>query len=148
MRKYFASVLTAAFACAISGAFAAPVRIDVKAGESLIAVRDRVRALSASEKANGVEIVLAAGDYFLDRGLNLTALDSGALASAPIVWRSGKPGAARIVGSRRIPVSMFRKVEDSALLSRLSVQQSQQFEHYHEQFFHIQLDFQQLPLIQ
>ena len=119
MRQRSVALLAAAATCAAYGAFAAPVRIDVKAGESLVAIRDSVRELSSSEKANGVEIVLAEGEYLLSDGLELTAADGGVSAAAPVVWRSEKPGAARIAGSRRIPASSFKKVEDPALLARL-----------------------------
>ena len=115
----FVVAFTTAFACVVCGAFAAPVRIDVNVGDSLVAVRDRVRMLPPSEKANGVEIVLAEGEYLLDDGLDLTVADGGASIAAPVVWRSEKPGAARIVGSRRIPASSFKKVEDPALLARI-----------------------------
>ena len=115
----FVVAVAAAFICAAYGSFAAPVRIDAKAGESLVAVRDRVRALPASEKANGVEVVLAEGEYLVLDGLELTVADSGASAAAPVVWRSEKPGAARIVGSRRIPASLFKKVANPQFLARI-----------------------------
>ena len=116
------SSLLLAAAAASSVAFAAgahPARVDVKAGESLLAVRDRVRALPAKEKADGVEVVLAEGEYLLEDALELTAEDGGASPSAPVVWKSEKPGAAKMMGSRRIPASMFKKVEDAAILSRI-----------------------------
>ena len=115
----FVVAVAAALICAAYGSFAAPVRIDAKAGESLVAVRDRVRALPASEKANGVEVVLAEGEYLLLDGLELTVTDSGASAAAPVVWRSEKPGAARIVGSRRISASLFKKVVNPQFLARI-----------------------------
>ena len=93
--------------------FAAPVRVDVAAGESLVAVRDKVRAMSADDRARGVEIVLAPGEYILKEGLELTEADAGA------VWRAEKPGTARIAGAERIPVASFAKVTDPALLARL-----------------------------
>ena len=59
---------------------AAPARIDVNPGDSLVAVRDKVRMLPAAKKADGVEVVLADGEYVLsidfvspeDRGFNLS----------------------------------------------------------------------------
>ena len=98
---------------------AMPLRIDVKSGDSLVAVRDRVRAMSAAEKANGVEIVLEDGEYYLSDGIAFTAKDGGVSAAAPVVWRAAKPGAARIVGAVRIPAKSFAKVEDPGLLARL-----------------------------
>ena len=63
------------------GANAAPIKIHVKAGESLVAVRNRIRTLTASDKANGVEVVLAEGEYLLDGGLDLAASDGGVSAA-------------------------------------------------------------------
>jgi hypothetical protein len=90
--------------------FAQPLRIDVGAGESLTAVRDRVRRISTEEKERGVEIVLAPGEYLLPEGMVLTKADGGVSAKAPVVWRAAKPGTARIVGAPRLPVFAFRKV--------------------------------------
>lgn len=98
---------------------AAPVRLDVKTGESLVAVRDKIRAMSAEKKAHGVEIVIADGEYVLLDGMELAAADSGASAVAPVVWRAENSGKARISASPRIPSSSFAKVEDPALLARL-----------------------------
>ena len=113
------SAIAAAFACFACGAFAAPVRIDVKAGESLVAVRDMVRAMSEEEKRSGVEIVLAPGDYLLTDGIGFTEKDSGVMDGSPVVWRSETPGAARIYGMVRMPQTAFSKVENPALLARL-----------------------------
>ena len=96
-----------------------PYRVDVRPGESLTAVRDRVRQLPASNRVHGVEIVLANGDYFMDDGLVLNAEDSGASPAAPVVWRAAEPGKARLVGARRVPSDRFRKVTDKAVLERL-----------------------------
>ena len=119
MRQRSVALLAAAAACAAYGAFAAPVRIDVKAGESLLSVRDRVRAISAEERNRGVEIFLAPGEYVLADGMELTAADSGASADAPIVWRAVEPGSAKIFGAKRIPASSFGQVKNPAALSRL-----------------------------
>ena len=105
--------IATSFAVLGGSEFAAPVLIDVAAGESLVAVRDKVRAMSAAEKSQGVEIVLAHGEYFLPDGMELTAKDGG------VVWRAAEPGKARIVGARRIPVAAFRKVTNPNVLARL-----------------------------
>ena len=55
--------------CTLFEAGPRPVRIDVAAGESLKVAQERVRALPAEERARGVEVVLADGDYFLPEGL-------------------------------------------------------------------------------
>jgi len=111
-----AAVLSVCFALDAS---AASARIDVTAGESLVVVRDKVRAIPAAERKDGVEIVLAPGDYLLPQGMELTEADGAAPGSAPVVWRAEKPGAARISGAARIPASSFSKVSDPALLERL-----------------------------
>ena len=63
----------------------APYRIDVKPGESLEAVRDRVRALDTAQRTNGVEVVLPPGTYVLPQALTLGKEDSGT-EGAPVVW--------------------------------------------------------------
>ena len=102
-----------------AAAAAAPLRIEVEAGASLPAVRDRVRAMSASERAGGVEVVLAPGEYVLSNGLDFSHDDGGVSPDAPVVWRAARPGSVRIVGAQRIPLESFRKVEDAAMLARL-----------------------------
>ena len=69
--------------------------------------------------ADGVEIVLSAGDYILPQGMEFTAQDGAAPGAAPVVWRAEKPGEARIMGSMRVPAASFAKVSDPALLARL-----------------------------
>ena len=96
-----------------------PYRIDVKPGESLTAVRDRVRSLPGEARAHGIEIVLASGDYFVGDGLTLQGEDSGISFDAPVVWRAAEPGKARLVGARRVPSERFKKVTDKAILDRL-----------------------------
>ena len=112
-------VFAVTIACVALVSSAVPVRIDVKAGDSLVAVRDRVRSMPMAEKMNGVEIVLAPGEYVVEDGLELTATDNGASAAAPIVWRAADPGTARIVGAARIPVTAFEKVTEPDVLARL-----------------------------
>ena len=99
--------------CAAADASAAPARIDVKAGESLAAVRDKARAIPAAERKDGVEIVLSAGDYILPQGMEFTAQDGAAPGAAPVVWRAEKPGEARIKGSMRVPAASFAWVTAS-----------------------------------
>lgn len=112
-------VFAVTIACVALVSSAVPVRIDVKAGDSLVAVRDRVRSMPMAEKTNGVEIVLASGEYFLSGGLELAAEDGGASADTPVVWRADKSGGARIVGAARIPVAVFEKVTEPDVLARL-----------------------------
>ena len=75
--------------------------------------------MSAAERAGGVEVVLAPGEYFLPSGLDLSPEDGGVSPDTPVVWRAARPGSVRIVGARRIPPESFRKVEDDAMLARL-----------------------------
>ena len=100
-------------------AAAAPLRLDVEPGAQLADMRDRVRALSAAERAGGVEVVLAPGEYVLPDGLDFGPGDGGASADAPVVWRAATPGTARIVGARPISPKSLQVVDDSALLARL-----------------------------
>ena len=111
-------VSVAVFAVAFS-AGAAPVRIDVGPGDSLVAVRDKVRRIPAAERVEGIEVVLAPGEYLLPEGMVLEKADGGISADAPVVWRAAKPGTARIVGAPRLPVSAFRRVVNSNVLARL-----------------------------
>ncbi len=104
--------------CTLFEAGPRPVRIDVAAGESLKAAQERVRALPVEERARGVEVVLADGDYFLPEGLEFTPADGGA-TNAPVVWRAAMPGKARLLGAERVPAAAFAKVSDPAILARL-----------------------------
>ena len=94
-----------------------PARIDVKPGESLLAVRDRVRALPVDERKRGVEIVLLPGDHVLADTLLLDAKDGGPSAESPVTWRGEK--GARIVGGFRIPAARFRYLEDQEVLRKI-----------------------------
>ncbi len=80
--------------------------------------RDRVRGWRqlGAYPAGGVEIILLAGCYEMEQALALNVRDSG-LAAAPAVWRSERPGAARLIGGRR--VTAFERIEDPAILGRL-----------------------------
>ena len=116
MPKWIALVLCLVFACPVR---AAPFRIEAKPGDSLIAVRDRVRGLPENVRRRGVEVVLEPGEYFLPNGLLLTAADGGESNALSVTWRARKPGTVRIVGARRIRSQAFSRVTDAALLARL-----------------------------
>ena len=116
------SIFHFAFSIAAAAALAAPAapwRLDVEPGVSLATVRDRVRSLSTAERAGGVEVVLAPGEYVLPDGLDFGPGDGGASADAPIVWRAATPGTAQIVGARPISPKSLQVVDDPALLVRL-----------------------------
>ena len=94
-------------------------RIDVRPGDSLEAVRDRIRALSPAERRRGVDVVLQPGTYPLARTLKLGWEDSGA-TNAPVVWRAADPrNRPHLVGGYEIPASAFRPVSDPLLVARL-----------------------------
>jgi len=126
------TLCTLSFLCAVAAAPAdansSPLLIEALPGESLCAVRDRVRAIPASNRVHGVEIVLPAGSHTQEKTLELDERDSGA-PGAPVVWRAarlpaGRPGADEgrlplIVGGIDLPPSAFRPVSDPALLDRL-----------------------------
>lgn len=105
-----------------------PYRVSVSPGDSLVAVRDRVRAVPASNRTYGVEVILPTGSYALERTLELDARDSGT-PEAPVVWRAecppkGRPGAdegrlPQIVAGIDLLPSAFRQVSDPKLLARL-----------------------------
>ena len=103
----------------------APRIIDVpapkdgtSASDVLKGVRDRVRALSAAEKSNGVEVRLGAGVWTLDATVPFGAEDSGC-ADAEIVWKGAPNGGTVIRFSRDVPMASLRPVEDPAIRSRL-----------------------------
>ena len=62
-----------------------PYRIDVAAGADLNKVIESVRSLAPSNKVNGVEVVLAAGDYRVDKPVVFDSRDGGVSNSTPIV---------------------------------------------------------------
>ena len=96
-----------------------PYRIAVTPLDDLNAIRDRVRALPASNRVHGVEVVLAPGEYPLSGTLNLTKEDGGSSASAPVVWKAREPRQSRIVFAVKVPVEAFGPVKDAAVRSRL-----------------------------
>ena len=95
------------------------VRVDVRCGETLLAVRDRIRALPPSARSERIEVVFPLGDYELGGTLELGPVDGGGSADAPVVWRAVQPGKVRLTTSRRVPVGRFSKVTDPSVLRRL-----------------------------
>ncbi len=89
---------------------------------TLEAARDGVRAArKAGKVAKGerIDVVLASGDYEIDRGLVLSSHDGGDAESAPVTWRAAEKGKARILGAHRVPNSTFSRVSDPNVLRRL-----------------------------
>jgi len=115
MRK--TSVLVAVLVGCVGNALA--VRVDVCPGETLRSVRDRVRALPPSVRAERVEVVFPSGDYVQDGTLELSAVDGGVSAASPVIWRAAEPGKVRLTTSRRVPVGRFSEVTDPSVLGRL-----------------------------
>ena len=111
--------LVALAAAAVGRPAQAAHRIEVKPGDALSAVRDRVRRLLAEDRSDGVEVVLSAGDYVLSDGLEFKAADGGPSSSAPVVWRAAERGKVRILGARVVPADRFRPVTDPAVIDRL-----------------------------
>ncbi len=97
---------------------AKPVTFSVKPGESLTAVRDAVRALPATQRAQGVEVVLAPGRHVLNGTLDLRMQDGGTV-EAPVVWRSADEGRAILCDGVQLPATAFAPVTDAAVLARL-----------------------------
>ena len=85
---------------------------------ALAAVRDRVRAMSAAEKADGVTVRLAPGVWCLTNSLAFGPEDSGA-EHAPIVWQGAADGRTVLRLSDHVPLSAFGPVTDPAVCVRL-----------------------------
>jgi hypothetical protein len=91
------------------------LRVEVSPGgearleRAIETVRDR-------KPVQGAEVVLAGGNYFLERGLELSGGDSGK-ESAPIVIRSKEGQEVHLIGGREI--KGFEPVKDQAVLARL-----------------------------
>lgn len=100
--------------------FVAPNGNDGNAGTqklplaSLLKARDKAR--EALAKGNGVEIVLAPGQYRMTETLALSEKDSGTLAS-PVIYRAQQPGTAVLYGG--VQLSGFAPVTENAILERL-----------------------------
>ena len=84
-----------------------PCVVEAGPADSLAAVRDRVRAMSADEKARGVEVRLAPGRYALAEALAIGPEDSGK-SGAPIVWRGAPGGGTCLTAGRDVPAELFR----------------------------------------
>ena len=91
-------------ACTCERTAPKPYSIEVKPGASLEAARDAARALAASNRVNGVEIVLAPGIYRREATLALGAQDSG------VVWRSAEGGRAVICDGVELKADGFKPV--------------------------------------
>ncbi len=80
--------------------------------------RDAVRALQRNGRLDSGPVTVAVhpGIYELPKPMELTSEDSGT-TGVPIVWRSSKPGAARLVGGRF--VSGWQPVTDPQVIERL-----------------------------
>jgi hypothetical protein len=80
--------------------------------------RDAIREMSKGKALpeGGVTVWLCSGRYYLDKGFELTAEDSG-IAEAPIVYRAMPGERIRIIGGRQ--VSGWKRVQDHAILDRL-----------------------------
>lgn len=94
-------------------------RLNVRSGENLVDVRNRVRAMLKGKPDSAVDVVLAPGEYCLPAGMDFTAADSGTSEANMVTWRSESPGAAKIIGGVRVLASAFSVLDDPALLNRL-----------------------------
>lgn len=88
--------------------------------KSLIAARDKIRALKAEGAApeKGFVVYLREGDYQMQECLELTAEDSGT-EQAPVIYRAYPSETATLVGGASIPGSAFKAVTDAAAKSRI-----------------------------
>ena len=71
--------------------------------EARNAVR-KVRADGSLGRYERVDVILAPGDYRLERALEFAPCDGGANEDAPVVWRAERPGTVRIIGGVRVPI--------------------------------------------
>ena len=86
--------------------------------EARDAVR-RIRTGGVLGRYERVDVILAPGDYHLERTLEFAPCDSGANEDAPVVWRAGRPGTVRIIGGVRVPIGAFGPVSDEGVLRRI-----------------------------
>lgn len=89
---------------------------------SLKEARDAIRAFRKAQPEAAAEkfiVRIGTGTYQLDSTFTLTAEDSGT-AESPVVYRAEQPGESRFEGGIRLKPTDFKKITDSAVLSRLS----------------------------
>jgi len=121
MRACFLSFGSCLFLAAASAAVVIDVplpRAGTRADDALAAVRDRVRAMPATEKVGGVTVRLAPGVWSLTRTLSFDGRDSGA-AGAPVTWQGAAEGRTALHLSDTLPRSAFGPVSDPSVLARL-----------------------------
>jgi hypothetical protein len=89
-----------------------------EAFSTLQRARDAIGKLKKTKALpeGGVTVWIRSGEYYLDKGFELTTEDSGR-AEAPIVYRAMRGEQVRIIGGRE--VSGWKKVEDQSILDRL-----------------------------
>ena len=85
---------------------AQPYMIEVKPGDSIETARNTARALSAAQRANGVEIRLAPGVHRIDATLKLGPQDAG------VTWRSADGGRAVICDGMELKPELFKPVPE------------------------------------
>ena len=92
---------------------------EMRPGESMVQLRDRVRALPPDARAKGVKIVVPSGKYVFGEPFVLDGRDSGS-PQAPIVWCAKNPSSRPLfVSGVELPKSAFKVVDDPALVARL-----------------------------
>ena len=87
---------------------AQPYMIEVKPGDSIETARNTARALSAAQRANGVEIRLAPGVHRIGATLKLGPEDAG------VTWRSADGGRAVICDGMELKPELFKPVPEGA----------------------------------
>jgi hypothetical protein len=90
----------------------------VRAFATIQRAKDAIRELKKTKAVlkDGVTVWIRSGEYYLERGFELTSEDSGT-AEAPIVYRSMPGEQVRIIGGREL--NGWHKVQDKAILGRL-----------------------------
>ncbi len=85
---------------------------------SLERARGEARQRRAQSPAETITVWLFPGDYFLDRGLELSQADSGR-PGAPTIYRSLEGRSARLLNARKVKATDFRRIGDQATLARI-----------------------------
>lgn len=115
-------VLSVSGLALLSGCFLfseGPPVVEMRPGETMPELRDRVRALPQEERAKGVKVVVPPGRYALAGSLVLDARDSGT-PEAPVVWCAKDPSDKPVfVSGVELKRDAFKAVTDPALVARL-----------------------------
>ncbi|MBE5818337.1 MAG: hypothetical protein E7312_04685 [Clostridiales bacterium] len=98
--------------------YVSPTGCDSASGSTKDPVKTLTEALKRAENKGGAKIVLKSGRYNIDKTVNITSLHSGTTKS-PLIITAEEQDSAYISSSKVIPTSLFKRITDDAVLSRL-----------------------------